>query len=325
VLYVSGKVVADDGNPITDKVLIQSNCEGTVRTEGYTDRKGTFSFEFGTTKNSKLSEAGLATDTTANLPGMRRDNPQDWRKCELKAVLSGFTSQVVDLSTKPRAFGNVNIGNIALHRMVPVQGLTISANAAQAPPEATKHYEKGLDEKNKGNLDGADQQFRKAVDAYPKYAVAWLELGRVQIAKKDIAGARQSFQQSIAADDKLLGSYQELTKLAAHDKQWQEVADNTDHLLKLNPANFPEFWFYNCVAKYQLGNLDGAENSARQGVKIDTEHRIPKMEYVLGQILVAKGDYPGAAEHLREYLTLLPNGPDASDAQKKLDEVEKPR
>jgi tetratricopeptide (TPR) repeat protein len=328
VLYVSGKVVADDGNPITDEVLIQSNCEGNVRTEGYTDRKGTFSFEFGNTKDRILSETGLATDTTtnANFPGdMRRNNPRDWRKCELKAVSSGFTSQVVDLSTKPQAFGNVNIGNIALHRIVPVQGLTISANAAQAPVEARKHYEKGLDEKNKGNLEGADQQFRKAVDAYPKYAVAWLELGRVQIAKKDIAGARQSFQQSIAADDKLLGPYQELTQLAAHDKQWQEVADTTDHLLKLNPANFPEFWFYNCVAKYQLGNLDGAENSARQGVKIDTEHRIPKMEYVLGQLLVAKGDYPGAAEHLHEYLRLLPNGPDAADAQKKLDEVEKLR
>jgi tetratricopeptide (TPR) repeat protein len=327
VLYVSGKVVADDGNPITDEVLIQSNCEGNVRTEGYTDRKGTFSFEFGNTKNRMLSETGLATDTTttANFPGdMRRNNPRDWRKCELKAVSSGFTSQVVDLGTKPQAFGNINIGNIALHRIVPVQGLTISANAAQAPVEARKHYEKGLDEKKNGNLEAADQQFRKAVDAYSKYAVAWLELGRVQIAKRDIAGARQSFHQSIVADDKLLGPYQELAQLAARDKQWQEVADTTDQLLRLN-QDFPEFWFYNCVAKYYLGNLDGAENSALQGAKVDTEHRIPKMEYVLGQIMVAKGDYPGAAQHLRKYLSLLPNGPDAADAQKRLDEALKPR
>jgi tetratricopeptide (TPR) repeat protein len=324
VLYLSGKVVTDDGTPLTDRVLIQSNCEGTVRTEGYTDRKGTFSFEFGNTKNRMLSETGLATDTRASAsPGaMRQNTPRDWRKCELKAVSSGFTSQVVDLSTRPPAFGNVDIGNIVLHRLAPVEGFTISANAAQAPPEARKVYEKGLEEKKNGNLDAAEENFRKAVDAYPQYALAWLALGRVHMEKKDLAAARESFQQSIAADAKLMGPYQELAQLAARNQQWQEVADNTDQLLKLNSA-VPEFWFYNCVSKYHLGDLDAAQYSALQGVRIDTEHRVPKMEYVLGTILAERHDYTGAAQHLLRYLSLMPEGPDAADAQKKLDEVER--
>jgi len=328
LLYVSGRVVTDDGAPISDRALIQSNCEGTVKTEGYTDKKGAFSIDFGNTRNRALSEAEPASDTSDRVippTGMRENAPRDWRKCELKAVLSGFTSKIVDLGTNLPAFGNVNIGNIVLHRMAPVGSSTISANTAQAPDGAQKNYGKGLDEKKKGNLDSAQQEFRKAVDAYPQYAVAWLELGRVQIQKKDIASARQSFHQSIAADAKLIGPYQELAQLAAREKQWQEVADTTDQLLKLNSVNFPEFWFYNCVSKYQLGNLDAAEYSALQGVKIDTEHRVPKMEYVLGTILEQKHDYIGAAQHLHNYLILLPNGPDAAEAKKKLDEVEKLR
>ena len=326
VLYLSGKVVVDDGTPLNDRVLIQSNCKGTLRTEGYTDQKGGFSFEFSNTRNRTLSETSLANDTPAiraHPSDMRQNNPRDWRECELKAILGGFTSQVVDLSGRMPAFGNVSIGNIVLHRIGAVEGLTISPKGAHVPDEARKDYEKGLEEKKNGKLDAAQQKFQKAVEGYPQYAVAWLELGRVQAEKKDVAGARQSFRQSIAADAKLMGPYQELAQLAARDKQWQEVADTTDQLLKLNPLNFPEFWFYNCVAKYHLGNLDAAENSALQGVKIDTEHRIPKMEYVLGTILVQKHDYPGAAEHLHKYLSLAPHGPDASDAQKKLEEVEK--
>jgi tetratricopeptide (TPR) repeat protein len=324
VMYLSGKVVVDDGSPLIERALIQSNCKDTVRTEGYTDQKGRFSFEFADTRNRALSETGMASDTPATVTfpaDMRQNNPRDWRECELKAVLPGFTSQVVDLGGRMSGFGNMNIGNIVVRRIWPVNGLTVSAKAA--PDRAMKDYEKGLEEKKKGKLDAAQQKFRKAVAEYPQYALAWLELGRVQTSQNDVAGARQSFHHSIAADPKLLGPYQELAQLAARDKQWQEVADTTDQLLKLDPLNAPEFWFYNCVAKYQLANLDAAENSALQGIKIDTEHRIPKIEYVLGVILVQKHDNSRAAEHLRKYLSLAPNGPDAADAQKQLEEVEK--
>jgi TolA-binding protein len=47
------------------------------------------------------------------------------------------------------------------------------------------------------------------------------------------------------------------------------------------------------------------------------------MEYVLGAILFQKSDYPGAVLHFHEYLRLLPNGPDAAEAQKKLEELAK--
>ena len=38
VLYLTGKVVIDDGTLLSERVLIQSNCEGTVKTYGYTRR-----------------------------------------------------------------------------------------------------------------------------------------------------------------------------------------------------------------------------------------------------------------------------------------------
>jgi tetratricopeptide (TPR) repeat protein len=207
-----------------------------------------------------------------------------------------------------------------VHRIGKVSGATISAKPL--PESARKEYFKGLDEKGKGRLDAAGQRFRKAVDEYPQYAAAWLELGRVQNVQNDVTSARQSFQHAISADPSLLPAYQELAQREAQDKDWQELAITTDQMLKLDAQNRPEFWFYNCVSKYHLGDLDAAEKSALEGIKIDNTHRVPKMEYVLGVILLQKGETSSAVEHLHKYLALNPNGPDAADAQKKLQDEE---
>src|SRR5215475_14335167 len=226
LLYVSGKVVTEDGTSPTERVLIQSNCEGTVRTEGYTDQKGAFSIELANPRNRLLAGPGMASDTSSDVGAMgnlRQNTPNDWRKCELKAISSGFMSPVVDLATKPPAFGNVNIGTLVLRRLIPGDAPIVSANTANASPDAKKAYEKGLDAKTKNDLDAAEAGFRKALDIYPQFALAWLELGRVQVQKKDTAAARSAFHESIRADAKLISPYQELAQLAAREKQWQEV------------------------------------------------------------------------------------------------------
>jgi len=323
MMNLSGKVVVDSGGPLPNRVLIQSNCHGVVRAEGYTDSKGSFSIQFSNKEFGGATQASETPATHLDPNAVRQNSARDWRDCELRAVLPGFVSQPVDLGARTPSIGNTNIGTIVLHRAATVEGSTTSATNASVPDKARKDYEKGLAEKRNGKLDSAQERFQKAVEAYPEYAEAWLELGRVQAQKNDAAGARQSFHQSIAADNKFVSPYRELAQLAGRDKQWQELADTTDQLLKLDALNFPEAWFYSCVAKVHLGNVEGAENSARQGIKIDAEHRVPKLEYVLGTILAQKGDHQGAAEHLHKYLSLSPNAPDAADVKKKLEEVER--
>ena len=72
-----------------------------------------------------------------------------------------------------------------MHRLGQVEGLTISATSAMAPKDAQKAYEKGREKASKEKWDEAQQLFNKAVEIYPSYAVAWFDLGRVQIHNKD--------------------------------------------------------------------------------------------------------------------------------------------
>ena len=109
--------------------------------------------------------------------------------------------------------------------------------------------------------------------------------------------------------------------MAQREQKWQELDDVTNKLLALNPVNFPEAWFSNTVAKYYLGNFAEAEKSARHGLEADTEHRVPKLEYMLGMLLMKKPDYPDAARHLQAFLSLSTQPAEVAEAQKQLAEI----
>ncbi len=322
-LFLSGKVRIDDGSELTDAATIESMCNGDRHFEAYTDRKGNFSFEFGKERN--MGNDDVATTSSTNMPGQPRTALQQRRElqqCELIAVLPGFTSQALELSAVD-VTESMNVGTIVLHRLAHVEGFTISATTAMAPPKAKKAFEKGRDEEQKKKWDAAEKKFQEAVQIYPKFAAAWLEVGRMQLQRKDEAAARQSWQQAVAADPQFVTPHELLAGLAFQQQKWQDVLDQTSIVLRLNPLSFAGQWYYSSVANYYLGHYEDAEKSARQGIQTDVEHRIPKMEYVLGIILARKHDFQGATEHMRNYVRLAPKAPDVAQVNEQIAKIEK--
>lgn len=242
--------------------------------------------------------------------------------CEIRAALAGFRSDVVSLATR-REMDNPDVGTIVLHRMANVEGLTISATSAMAPKDARKAFEKGVERERKDKLDDAEKNFEKAVESYPKYAAAWNELGRIHEQRNETEDAKKAYQQALASDAKFVNPYEGMYRLAARESKWQEVADTSNRVIHLNPYDFPGAYFYNAVANLNLHNLDAAEKSAREAVKLDTRHQNPKTEHVLGIILAQKQDYSGAAEHLQAFLKLVPSGQESDQVKQQLAEVQK--
>ena len=322
-LFLSGKVRIDDGSELTDAATIESMCNGERHFEAYTDRKGNFSFEFGKQRNMGNDDVSIAS--SASMPGQPRTDLQQRRElqqCELVAALPGFTSQAIELSAVD-VTESMNVGTIVLHRLAHVEGFTISATTAMAPPKAKKAFEKGRDEEQKKKWDAAEKKFQEAVQLYPKFAAAWLELGRAQLQRKDETAARQSWQQAVAADPQFVTPHQLLAALAFQQQQWHEVLDQTGIVLRLNPLSFASQWYYSSAANYYLQHYDDAEKSARQGIQTDVEHRIPKLEYLLGVILARKHDFQGATEHMRNYVRLAPKAPDVAQVNELIAKIEK--
>ncbi len=328
-IFLSGKVVLDDGTAPPETVVIETVCGGIVKPQAYTDSKGRFSFQVGQNTHMMMDASVSSLDSSLPMGGMAgsgsnigRGGVQDLMGCELRASLAGFRSDLLNLSGR-RALDNPDVGAIVLHRLGNVEGTTISFTSMQAPKDAKKAYDKGVDALKKKKWADAQKNLEKAVAVYPKYAAAWFELGQAYHQQQNIEQARNAYARSLEADPKFLKPYLPMAAISASERKWDEVERYTAELLRLDPVDYAPAYFYNSVANFNLRKLDAAERSAREGLKLDTQHQLPKMQHVLGVILANKQDYVGAAQHLRGYLEHAPNAQDADVVRKQLADVER--
>ncbi len=120
-----------------------------------------------------------------------------------------------------------------------------------------------------------------------------------------------------------MAPYLELGLLAAKDGKWEESGRYLDRAVELDPIDFPQAWYADAVANYNLKKYDAAEKSARAAVKLDQRHVNPRSDYLLGLVLVEKKDYAGAAEELTMFMKLAPNAPDLAQVKDRLGQIEK--
>jgi tetratricopeptide (TPR) repeat protein len=334
-IYISGKVMIEDGAAISPNVAIERICGGIPKTVAYTDSTGRFSFQWGGDRSMSVTDAsdagsgrtgngGFGSSQSAGGANTLAADPFGNRmmNCELRANLTGFSSDTVELVNR-KAADNPDIGSIVLHRLAGVEGSSISVTSMLAPKDAKKAYEHGLQSLLKNKPNDAAKDFEKAVAIYPKYADAWVNLGKVRLEQKAVEPARSALLKAMEADPKLVAPYIELGLLAAKDANWQESAKYLDRAVALDPVDFPQAWYADAVANYNLKQYDAAEKSAREAVKLDPRHANPRSDYLLGLVLAEKKDYTGAAAELTAYVKLAPNAPDLAQVKDQLGEIEK--
>jgi tetratricopeptide (TPR) repeat protein len=331
-IFLSGRVLFDDGTPPNNEIRIERVCGANPRFEAHTDSKGRFSFQLGSNMATEIdtdpadANAGgfgprdrQMASQAGGVPALSRSNPY-WN-CELRASYPGYRSDVVELGTR-RALDNPDVGTIVLHRLVNVKGTTVSLTSALAPKHAQKDYQKGLQLAEKGKFDEAEKHLQQATDLYPKYAVAWFALGQVQEKENKNDDARKSFQAAAAADSKYVSPYDQLALLAARSGKWDEAANYSKQAIDLNPVEFPSSFWYNAIANYNLKKIDDAQKSTQALLKLDTRHQFPEAESMLAQIYLEKADYDQAAAHLKAYLALVPNAKNADTLKAALVKLE---
>lgn len=327
-LYVTGRVMLDDGTPLPEPVVIVLVCSGTVRPQGRTSAKGHFSISLGQDQ-SMLPDASMGSGvgmdpfggSGASRPGQGMTERQ-LMGCELRADLPGFRSDAVQMSGR-RAMDSPDVGTLVLHRLANVAGFTYSMTSAAAPKDAQKAFEKGQNLLKKKKFEEAEVNLRRAVDVYPKYAAAWYGLGEALEAQKKVEEAGQAYQQSLAADAKFVSPHLALLQQAVNGRDWKLIAERSDAVIKLNPFNYPMAWFLSGAAHYNLKEPEAAEKSAREAVKLDPDHRNPRALQLLGVILSDKGDYTGALEQMRGYLSFAAHAPDIESVRRQVAELER--
>ncbi len=326
-IFLSGIVMMDDGSALPGDVSIQSLCGTIRRTMGHTSSsKGTFSFQW-TPQTVPYSDASqIARTPTGNGPsaltgmrnGSRGNDPL--AICELMAEAPGYSSGRASLANRSGQ-ENFDVGPIILHRVVPGEGHTVSVLALQAPKDAKRSFDKGTALTAAHKPTEALASFMTAVTIYPGYSDAWLSMGKVQWELGYMDEARESFEKSIELDGKLVGPWQELGYLACDEARWEDAVRYLDQAVRLDPMDSAIAWYFDALANYNLGRFERAERYVRTELKLDRGAN-PRAGYLLGMVLLARQDLPGAADALRNYIASAPKSTDVTTAKRELSRVE---
>ena len=337
-IMLSGTVVIEGGGEPASNIAVQRLCENSnvPRTMAWTDAKGQFSFRWNdsTASLSEASEPGVyrapllggpstTTPATGNSTNTGRLPGSSMRGCELLANAPGFRSDRLDLS-EHRALDNADLGNIVLHRISRVKESSVSASTLYAPKDARKAWERGvqlLHSEQQADTAVAETEFAKAVRIYPKFAEAWLGLGRACQRERKEDRAREAFLNAISADDKLVEPFIELGMIASRHRRWPEAAQYLDRALQLNPVDYPHLWYDDAEADYYTGKLDRAEKNVREALKAPVPNREPGALRLLSMVLLSKQDYAGADIALRTYMQEYPDIQDWDELQTTLETI----
>jgi tetratricopeptide (TPR) repeat protein len=292
-----GKVVMEDGSAPNRAVGIERFChDNGAQREAQTDKKGNY------------------------LWAMEID-PLNYRACVLRASLVGYESTVIDISafnwsTDPnlpplvmrrRESGSSNEdANIFYQEGVPLAARN-AWNNAQALAQ-------------KKNWRAAERELRTAVKIAPKFTRGWNALGIACSNQNKPAEARDAFQHVVELEPKSLDALLDVARESIAAKDWDTAEKTAATFIKEDTKQrYPEIYLHQATARYYLKDLDGAESSARIGIRLDRRREVPRAEYVLGVILEAKGDYAGAREHMAQYLALDSKPADAEDVRLRME------
>jgi tetratricopeptide (TPR) repeat protein len=339
-MFLLGRVATDDGTPVPYDVLVERVCNARVRQQVYATPGGDFRMELGSRANAYVDATGDGTPQygqASNVPeaGIPRRELID---CELRATISGFQSEVINLVDLGPASGPIDVGAIVVHRITKIKGMTLNAAPYKAPSDARKAYEKGLEAERKLRLADARQYFEKAVEIYPKYTSAWFQLGVVlqNLAQKE--PARIAYTHATTIDSKFLPPYLSLASMAFETGDWTQVLNLTNHVLELDPLkyadvtgyivdldplDYAEAYFYNSAANYKLNRIDDAEKSGLKAERLDVRPRFPQLHLVLAEIFARKNNYATAISETRIYLELVPHAKNADQVREQLAKLEK--
>jgi tetratricopeptide (TPR) repeat protein len=327
LIFITGKVIQEDGTPPPFGTVIELDCRGSVTREALVNTNGSFSFQLGDPNrlgsvtpdaSERIGDSPFSEDLSikGSYESMFPSTTQAGRYpsrimgCELRAQMSGYRSTAIRIDAAPQQ-GQNEIGTILVYRTERIVGTTVSATNLLAPKAARKSVEKARKALQKDKFDDAEKLLKSALDIYPRYGEAWSELGVLYLRRNQNEAARTAILKAMETDKMFVKPYIQIGWLASIEQKWQEAADYTEMALELDPITYPDMYYLNSLANYNLNKLDLAEKRARQEQRLDPRYRFPQVFLILANIYAMKNNSEGTILEMRNYLKHAPNAPNA--------------
>jgi len=333
-IFVSGNVMQEDGSPPPYGAIIEMDCGGTKTREAIVTPNGRFSFQYGGSR--KLSDlVPDASDSTAHINDeaaiywspissgsgskIETTTPLNIRLsgCDLRAQLPGYRSSAIRLNGATLTSVN-EAGGIVIYPVDRARGTSVSAANLLAPPKAKSLLKQAAKAYKKEKYDDTERLMKSAIEIYPNYVDAWVQLGKLYQQQHRFKEAQEALKKAEETDPLFVIPHVQMCWVFANEQRWLELAEKSENALTLDPVAYPELYYLSALAQYNLRHFEGAEKRARQAKLRDTFHQYPSIHLILANIFELKNNMAGLKEELRNYLSEAPNASDVSLVRKRL-------
>jgi len=198
----------------------------------------------------------------------------------------------------------------------------VSTNQLLTPEKAKRALEKSRENFLLGHLDQAFSDAQRALDMFPRCAIAFSMQGAVNLSRTHFAEAGRDFQQAIDADPTLGAAYLGLGMVLIAQGRSKEALVPLGRASTFLP-NASMVYFQTAIAHLGIGEPEAALKEiayAEQFIGSDPERR-SEVSYLRGVVFLQMKDLNRYKKELLESVQRDPNGAYAALARKRLKEV----
>jgi Flp pilus assembly protein TadD len=189
---------------------------------------------------------------------------------------------------------------------------SVSVLDLSVPENARQEFQKGEDMLKEEKWADGISHLHKALKLYEPFPQAYQLLGSAYVQQQDWTNAKDALEKSIQLDSNSAPAQTELGAVFNQLKDYPQAEKALTRALTITPdaatAHYEITKTYLAEQKWQ----DAEAHAAKAEAAMPT---LAPVHVLMGNILLHKGDAPGALREFQEYLRLAPDGPMAGSAR----------
>ncbi len=197
---------------------------------------------------------------------------------------------------------------------------TKTGEDAPLPPEAMKHFEKGVQELQQNKISEAEGEFQQVIQLAPNAPAGHLWLGKAYLSEKKFPEAETELKKVLALAPKNYAALVLMGRLCSYDPQRvNQAEDYLQQALKLAPESIE--------AHFDLGRVYALRGERQKAIAAFNfiffkERDFYLYHFEVGRLLEGWGEKGEAARQYRQALLFNPNFAKAKEAMQQLAEAQ---
>jgi tetratricopeptide (TPR) repeat protein len=187
----------------------------------------------------------------------------------------------------------------------------LNAEFANVPAPARVYYDAAVELGKKGEHAAAVEQLKLAIKEYPKFTLAYNEMGVQHLRLGQMEDADAAFQQALKVDPNSFAALINRGIANVSMKRHGEAIPILRKAVKINEKSAVGHYFLG-QALANLGLFDDAEKELQYSLQLGKEE-MKEAHRILAIIYADRGAKAQAAGELETYLKLTPDAPDAEN------------